>query len=193
MTEEHRYFTTQQVAKLLGVSVPTVVNWIKQGRLEAHRTPGGHRRIAPASLKEFARRFSYPLPFDEDEDQDSVASRILVVDSERDFGEVLAEYLQVKGGLQVKVVDNPFDAGLQISSFRPHLVILDVDLATIDGPAVVRTIRSMEQDPRICILASTGFRDSAPVDRLIESGVDRVVEKPFEFNMLLVLVQGYLR
>ena len=40
------YYTTYQVAKFLGVSLPTVVNWVNNGLLAAHRTPGGHRRIA---------------------------------------------------------------------------------------------------------------------------------------------------
>ena len=39
------YFTTFQVAKFLGVSPPTVVNWVNSGLLVAHRTPGGHRRM----------------------------------------------------------------------------------------------------------------------------------------------------
>ena len=43
-----RFYTTFEAARLLGVSLPTVVNWIKARRLKAHRTPGGHRRIGEA-------------------------------------------------------------------------------------------------------------------------------------------------
>ena len=47
---------------LLGVSLPTVVNWIKGRRLKAHRTPGGHRRIAHEDLAAFMLRHGIPLP-----------------------------------------------------------------------------------------------------------------------------------
>ena len=55
------YYTTYQVAKHLGVSLPTVVNWVNSGLLAAHRTPGGHRRIARNDIIAFAREHNYPL------------------------------------------------------------------------------------------------------------------------------------
>jgi excisionase family DNA binding protein len=193
MAEEPRYYTTQQVANLLGVSVPTVVNWVKQGRLEAHKTPGGHRRITPQALTEFARRFAYPLPFASPDPNPVPGTRVLVVDAERDFGEMVAEYLDLKGGMSVRVVDNAFDAGVQLAAFQPHLVILDLELSTVDGFAVARTIRSMDQDPRIRLLASTAFRDTVPVERLMEAGIDGILEKPIKLDELLNTVVAFLR
>ena len=56
------FYTTHEAARVLGVSLPTVVNWIKARRLKAHRTPGGHRRIARAEIAEFMLRQGMPLP-----------------------------------------------------------------------------------------------------------------------------------
>ncbi len=56
------FYTTYEAAHLLGVSLPTVVNWIKARRLRAHRTPGGHRRIAREDLAAFMLRHGMPLP-----------------------------------------------------------------------------------------------------------------------------------
>src|SRR5512144_265589 len=56
------FYTTHEAARLLGVSLPTVVNWIKARRLKAHRTPGGHRRIAREELAVFMVRHGMPLP-----------------------------------------------------------------------------------------------------------------------------------
>src|SRR5512139_1235871 len=58
----HRFYTTFEAARLLGVSLPTVVNWIKARRIKAHRTPGGHRRIAREDLAGFMVRQGMPLP-----------------------------------------------------------------------------------------------------------------------------------
>ena len=57
-----RFYTTYEAAHLLGVSLPTVVNWVKARRLKAHRTPGGHRRIAREDLAAFMLRHGMPLP-----------------------------------------------------------------------------------------------------------------------------------
>src|SRR5512145_2503899 len=56
------YYTTFDAARLLGVSLPTVVNWIEARRIKAHRTPGGHRRIAAEDLAAFMLRHGIPVP-----------------------------------------------------------------------------------------------------------------------------------
>ena len=56
------FYTTFEAAQVLGVSLPTVVNWIKGRRLKAHRTPGGHRRIAREDLAAFMYRHGMPVP-----------------------------------------------------------------------------------------------------------------------------------
>jgi excisionase family DNA binding protein len=43
--------STRQVAQLLGVTVRTVQLMVDRGELAAWKTPGGHRRITPASVQ----------------------------------------------------------------------------------------------------------------------------------------------
>ena len=38
---------------MLGISYPSIKNWILSGRLKTVRTPGGHHRLTAASLKPF--------------------------------------------------------------------------------------------------------------------------------------------
>ena len=40
------YLTTFQAAELMSVTPDAVLKWIKSGKLNAYRTPGGHYRIA---------------------------------------------------------------------------------------------------------------------------------------------------
>ena len=45
--------TPREAARLLGISYPTVKQWILAGKLPTTRTPGGHHRIAEAALRPF--------------------------------------------------------------------------------------------------------------------------------------------
>ncbi|MBF0531956.1 MAG: excisionase family DNA-binding protein [Candidatus Omnitrophica bacterium] len=59
------FFTTSQAAKYLHVTRFTVLNWIKQGKLPAVSTLGGHQRIAKAlvlSAAKFKRSNGLKLP-----------------------------------------------------------------------------------------------------------------------------------
>ena len=73
-----RFYTTFEAARVLGVSLPTVVNWIKARRIKAHRTPGGHRRIAREDLAAFMVRQGIPMPTDL-QDAAAVRRKALVV------------------------------------------------------------------------------------------------------------------
>jgi molybdopterin-binding protein len=45
--------TPREAARLLGVSYPSIKQWILSGKLKTVQTPGGHHRIAQPTLKPF--------------------------------------------------------------------------------------------------------------------------------------------
>jgi len=45
--------TPREAARMLGVSYPTIKQWILAGKLKTAPTPGGHHRISQATLKPF--------------------------------------------------------------------------------------------------------------------------------------------
>lgn len=47
---DKEYLTTFEAATLIAVSPDAVLKWIKSGKLEAYRTPGGHYRIAKQDI-----------------------------------------------------------------------------------------------------------------------------------------------
>src|SRR6476469_1979578 len=55
-------YTTHDVAKLLQVDPSTVSKWIDKAMLTAFRTPGGHRRVRAADLRNFVRTYEMPMP-----------------------------------------------------------------------------------------------------------------------------------
>ncbi len=45
--------TPREAARMLGISYPTIKQWILSGKLKTTPTPGGHHRIAQSALKPF--------------------------------------------------------------------------------------------------------------------------------------------
>jgi len=43
-------------ARMLGISYPTIKQWIYQGKLRTVRTPGGHHRVPRAELDKYLHR-----------------------------------------------------------------------------------------------------------------------------------------
>jgi molybdopterin-binding protein len=46
----------REAARMLGISYPTIKQWILSGKLSTQPTPGGHHRIAMSTLKPFLKK-----------------------------------------------------------------------------------------------------------------------------------------
>src|ERR1700723_2676010 len=56
MRAESPMLTPREAARLLGVSYPSIKQWILSGKLKTVQTPGGHHRIAQSTLKPFLEK-----------------------------------------------------------------------------------------------------------------------------------------
>jgi molybdopterin-binding protein len=50
--------TAREASRILGISYPTIKQWILMGKLKTSKTPGGHHRIAESTLKPFLAKDS---------------------------------------------------------------------------------------------------------------------------------------
>ncbi len=62
MPEPQAYFTPREAAHMLGISYPTIKQWILTGKLRSRTTPGGHHRISQSALKPFLEKDSSRAP-----------------------------------------------------------------------------------------------------------------------------------
>lgn len=166
-----RFYTTFEAAHVLGVSLPTVVNWIKARRLRAHRTPGGHRRIAREELASFMSRHGMPLP---DDLVDAVDARrkALVVGEAGTAVDHVVRQLQ-EAGLVAQPARPGFLAGLGAARFVPDVVVL-VD-PPADGGDTLSGLRSDAALGSVPVVAAARAENAA---RLRAVGCDVVLASP---------------
>ncbi len=170
--------TTGQAARQCEVSVPTLRNWIQDGKLAAFRTPGGHYRIERRAFRQFLQVHGMP-PYP----VSSPEIRILVVDDEPDIVDLLVGFLaQDPRGFKLETATDGYEGLIKVGTFRPSLLILDVLMPRLDGIRVCRHLKANSETRGIKILGITGFPDNIPP--LMEAGADACVTKPLDFALV---------
>ena len=144
------FYTTIEAAQVLGVSLPTVVNWIKARRLKAHRTPGGHRRIGREDLAAFIIRHGMPVP-EELSGAAPARRKALVLGEGGPVREGLARQLAA-GGYAVEQASPGFAAGAAAARFQPDLFILAAPSA--DGGDLLSGLSANRELGSVPVLAS---------------------------------------
>jgi two-component system response regulator CpxR len=117
------------------------------------------------------------------------SASILIVDDDRDLGEMLSEFLGKSNFTTKTAVDGLLAAEL-IARERFDLVILDVMLPSLNGFDVLKRIRRQVATP-VIMLTARG-EDSDCVLGL-ELGADDYLSKPFSLQQLGARVRAILR
>jgi excisionase family DNA binding protein len=143
------FYTTFEAARLLGVSLPTVVNWIKGRRLKAHRTPGGHRRIAREDLAAFMLRHGMPIP-GELSGATPGRQKALVVAEPGPAREGSVRQLSA-AGYAVEQASPGFAAGAAAARFAPDVLVVYADRP--DGGESLRAARTDRELAGVPIVA----------------------------------------
>jgi DNA-binding response OmpR family regulator len=117
------------------------------------------------------------------------AARILVVEDEPAFAEIVLLWLERHGWRTSIAPDGPTALHLWEAE-RPDLVLLDLGLPGIDGWQVLERIRSESTVPVLLVTARSGDLDKV---RGLGVGADDYITKPVSFPELIARVRAALR
>ncbi|MDR6788568.1 two-component system nitrogen regulation response regulator NtrX [Sphingomonas sp. BE138] len=117
-----------------------------------------------------------------------MAIDILVVDDERDIRELVAGVLEDEG-YDTRVAGDSDGALEAIATRRPSLVLLDVWLqgSRLDGLDLLEEIK--RRDPSIPVLVISGHGTLDTAVAAIRKGAADFIEKPFQAERLLLMVE----
>lgn len=116
--------------------------------------------------------------------QDDALRRILYVEDDADIRRVVTMSLEMLGEFAVAACASCADALEVVDDFAPDLLLLDVMMPDVDGPATLRALRKREcaaEAPAVFITAKVQAGDIARYERL---GVCDVIVKPFDPMLL---------
>jgi excisionase family DNA binding protein len=177
--------TTGEVAKICSVAPRTVSKWFDSGALRGYRIPGSKdRRIPLNQLIRFMKQHNMPL-----NGLMTGATRVLIVDDEQDIVEVLEKILEDEAKYEVEVARGGFEAGVTAEKFRPHVMLLDMHLADLDGRTVARHVKANSDLQLTKVIAMSGKMTDEEAKGLLASGFDGFLRKPFHVRQVIEAIE----
>lgn len=121
-----------------------------------------------------------------------MTAKILYVEDEDDIREVALLSLELDPSFEVCACASGEEALSVAASFRPDLILLDVMMPRMDGPATLAALRNeveLAQTPVVFITART---QASERERLLGLGAVGIIAKPFDPMTLAAEVRRYL-
>jgi two-component system alkaline phosphatase synthesis response regulator PhoP len=121
-----------------------------------------------------------------------MATRVLIVEDDRDIADLVAHYLG-KAGFTTQVLSSGREALTAIAAVPPDLIILDLMLPQVDGLEICRAVRNQAKTAAVPIIMLTARGEES--DRIVglELGADDYIAKPFSPNELVARTRALLR
>ena len=107
--------------------------------------------------------------------------RVLVVDDEPDFIELLREFLTAKG-YEVIAASNGEEGLRKVKEDRPHLILLDVRMPKMNGLEVLKQVR--EIDHEVGVIMVTAVNEEETGRQALKMGAFDYITKPLDLKYL---------
>jgi two-component system cell cycle response regulator DivK len=104
----------------------------------------------------------------------------------------LVQVLLTREGYNVKTAVDAIDAIELLKSFRPSLILMDLQLPGMDGLELTRLLKSNELNQEIIIIALTAYAMKGDEDKAIKAGCDGYITKPFDTRTLGKTIATFL-
>ena len=182
MNQEAAYISTREAAELLGISLRSAQLWVENGALLAWKTSGGHRRILLHSVQKI---------LDERERSaiDSVRApdarlKVAIVEDDPDVVTLLQMMLTgLDFPCDVQTRSDGFKGLILLGTFRPDVLIADLNMPDMDGFRMLRSIQGSEFAPRK-IIVTTALSTSEITERGGVPAEALVLQKPYPLSLL---------
>jgi len=116
--------------------------------------------------------------------------KVLIAEDDRDFGNILAQYVTISG-FTVKHAHDGKEAWELFQSDKPDICVLDVMMPEMDGFTLAEKIK--EKDPEVPIIFLTAKSLKEDIVRGLKIGADDYITKPFDPEILILRLNNILK
>ena len=112
--------------------------------------------------------------------------RVLIADDNREYVEILVEYL--KTNPRIEIVGSAYDGNEALSMIRmtePDILILDMVMPNLDGIGVLERLQNIKLTKRPKVLIVSAVLNDSIAARAIALGAEYFMLKPVDFEVLI--------
>jgi DNA-binding response OmpR family regulator len=123
--------------------------------------------------------------------QDERRARILIIDDDIGFRDLLRIHLTARG-YQVSIAEDGVTGGRALLAETPDLIISDVNMPFLDGFELLSLLRADESTASIPVILLSGRSDGDTMAKAVELGASDFLTKPVTRDQLLESVEACL-
>jgi excisionase family DNA binding protein len=170
-----KIISTEEAARLLGVSQQSVRKWCQSGKIRAKTTPGGFYKIERSELERFRQEFNMPN-LDSNE-------YVLIIEENQERVKFISGLLEMLD-FEVVTADNLIGIGIAIGQTRPSFVISGTTLSKLDLEKLLSSfLESIEtKNIPILIISEEGQKLDGIIDRYKSERKLSVLSEPLDIH-----------
>jgi len=155
--------------------------------------------IAVTSQPQQGSRFTISLPWQTTltttaaiEAHSVALAKILIVEDNQASLESLTDYL-ISKGYEIIAARDGFEALKQAQKTQPDIILMDLQMAGMDGLEATQQLRAQAQFATVPIIALTALMMPGNREACLAAGMNEYLTKPVELKKLIKLIEKYLR
>jgi two-component system cell cycle response regulator DivK len=119
------------------------------------------------------------------------AARVLVVDDNA-LNITLAQVVLAAEGFEVETASNAQEAQQRVASFRPDLILMDIQMPGMDGLELTQLLKADDSTRHIHVVAFTAFAMRGDEAKMRAAGCDSYLSKPIDVKRFGAQVRACL-
>jgi DNA-binding response OmpR family regulator len=116
--------------------------------------------------------------------------KILIAEDDRDFGNILTQYVSISG-FEVRLGRDGNEAWELFKTEKPDLCVLDVMMPEMDGFSLAGKIKETHPDIPVIFLTAKSLKED--IIRGLKLGADDYITKPFDPDVLILRINNILK
>ncbi len=110
--------------------------------------------------------------------------KILIVDDEEDFLKLLKDAIELRG-IEVSTATSGVEAGLELASNAPDMILMDIKMPGINGIQACEAIKRNPATKDIPIIIVSALSDESDIKKATKVGVVDYFVKPVDIEKLV--------
>ena len=115
--------------------------------------------------------------------KDKQARKVLLVDDEAGFAELLRDLLEMDN-FEVLIANDGQEGLEKLQSFTPDAIISDIVMPKLSGFEMFKKIKANPETAKIPFLFMTGFQDDRVLAEARKIGVFGILKKPIDIDQI---------